>query len=136
MEATPTATDLIRFLASTHRVVVLGGLAVISHGLSRVTHDADCWLEPNLSTELWCEAVKKILIEWPRLRMVSIGDWSELPADELAGYIEDFGVVRILGATQPFDEMRAAYFFLAVAQRSRAARRVSVPPSAGRSTLP
>ena len=98
MEAIPATTELIRFLASTHRVVVLGGLAVISHGLSRVTHDADCWLEPNLSTELWCEAVKKILLEWPRLRMVSIGDWSELPADELAGCIEDFGVVRILGA--------------------------------------
>ena len=93
METSPTAVELIRFLASTHRVVVLGGLAVISHGLSRVTHDADCWLEPNLSTELWCEAVKKILLKWPRLRMVSIGDWSELPANELAGYIEDFGIL-------------------------------------------
>jgi hypothetical protein len=106
MEAIPTATELIHFLASTHRVVVLGGLAVISHGLSRVTHDADCWLEPNLSTELWCEAVKKILQKWPRLRLVSIGDWSDLPAGELAGHIEDFGVVRILGATQPFDIFR------------------------------
>jgi hypothetical protein len=106
METIPTAAELIRFLASTRRVVVLGGLAVISHGLSRVTHDADCWLEPNLSTELWCEAVKKILLKWPRLRLVSIGDWSELPAGELAGYIENFGVVRILGATQPFDIFR------------------------------
>jgi hypothetical protein len=106
MEAIPAATELIRFLACTHRVVVLGGLAVISHGLSRVTHDADCWLEPNLSIELWCEAVKKILRKWPRLRLVSIGDWSELPEAELAGYIDDFGVVRILGATQPFDVFR------------------------------
>ena len=70
MEAIPTATELIRFLASTHRVVVLGGLAVISHGLSRVTYDADCWLEPSLSTELWCEAVKKILLKWPQLRLL------------------------------------------------------------------
>ncbi|MEI8310023.1 MAG: hypothetical protein WCH98_04640 [Verrucomicrobiota bacterium] len=106
MEAIPTASELIRFLAATHRVVVLGGLAVISHGLSRVTHDADCWLEPKLSIELWCGAVKKILRKWPRLRLVSIADWSELPEGELAGYIEDFGVVRILGATQPFDIFR------------------------------
>lgn len=106
MEAIPAASELIRFLSSGHRVVVLGGLAVISHGLSRVTHDAGCWLEPNLSIELWCDAVKKILRRWPRLRLVSIGDWSELPEGELAGYIEDFGVVRILGATQPFDIFR------------------------------
>ncbi len=106
MEAIPSATELIRFLASTHRVVVLGGLAVISHGLSRVTHDAGCWLDPELSIDPWCEAVKNILLKWPSLRLVSIGDWSELPAGELAGYIEDFGVVRILGATQPFDIFR------------------------------
>lgn len=106
MEAIPSATELIRFLASTHRVVVLGGLAVISRGLSRVTHDADCWLDPELSIDPWCGAVKKIQLKWPRLRLVSIGDWSELPAGELAGYIEDFGVVRILGATQPFDIFR------------------------------
>jgi hypothetical protein len=70
MEAVPNATELITFLASRHRVVVLGGLAVISHGLSRVTHDADCWLEPNLSNDMWCDAVKNILQKWPQLRLV------------------------------------------------------------------
>lgn len=106
METIPTTSELIGFLASTHRVVVLGGLAVISHGLSRVTHDADCWLEPKNSTKQWCEAVKTLLPKWPRLQMVSIGDWSELQEEDLAAYVEDFGVVRVLGATQPFDIFR------------------------------
>ncbi|TSA36693.1 MAG: hypothetical protein D4R65_02420 [Verrucomicrobiaceae bacterium] len=86
--------------------MVLGGLAVISHGLSRVTHDADCWLDPTISIEDWCNAVKDLLVKWARLRLVSIGNWSEMPPADLAGYIEDFGVVRVLGATQPFDIFR------------------------------
>lgn len=106
MEPTPTTAELTRYLSSTHRVVVLGGLAVISHGLSRVTHDAGCWLDPTISIEAWCEAVNELLAKWTRLRLVSIGNWSEMPPADLAGYIEGFGVVRVLGATQPFDIFR------------------------------
>ena len=106
MEPATSTAELTRFLSSDHRVVVLGGLAVISHGLSRVTHDADCCLDPMLSEEDWCEAVRKVLRKWPKLRLVSIGDWSVLRPEDLDGYIHDFGVVRILGATQPLDIFR------------------------------
>jgi hypothetical protein len=42
-----TSTDVfIRQLTRQHRVVVLGGLAVIAHGLSRSTYDGDVWLDP------------------------------------------------------------------------------------------
>lgn len=34
-------------LARKHRVVMLGGLAVIGHGLSRLTYDSDVWLDPG-----------------------------------------------------------------------------------------
>jgi hypothetical protein len=42
-----TPTDqFVRILTGSHRVMVLGGLAVIAHGLSRSTYDGDVWLEP------------------------------------------------------------------------------------------
>ena len=44
-----TPTDqFIRKLTQRHRVVVLGGLAVIAHGLSRSTYDGDIWLDPMI----------------------------------------------------------------------------------------
>lgn len=46
--AIPVETFIDR-LTATHRVVVLGGLAVIAHGYSRHTKDADIWLETKIS---------------------------------------------------------------------------------------
>ena len=40
------ADDIARRLAASYRVVTLGGVAVITHGLSRNTHDLDVWLDP------------------------------------------------------------------------------------------
>lgn len=52
--AIPVQTFIDR-LTESHRVVVLGGLAVIVHGYSRHTHVADVWLDPMESPEVWCE---------------------------------------------------------------------------------
>ena len=41
-----TVQTFIDSLTSRYRVVVLGGLAVIAHGYSRHTQDADIWLDP------------------------------------------------------------------------------------------
>lgn len=52
---TQTLTALfVRRLTQSHRVVVLGVLAVIAHGLSRSTYDGDIWLEPMASVEERC----------------------------------------------------------------------------------
>lgn len=40
------ADDLVRRLAARFRVLTLGGVAVITHGLSRNTHDLGVWLDP------------------------------------------------------------------------------------------
>ena len=40
-----TVQTFIDSLTSRYRVVVLGGLAVIAHGYSRHTQDADIWLD-------------------------------------------------------------------------------------------
>jgi hypothetical protein len=41
-----TVEQFIEQLAIRARVLMIGGLAVIAHGLSRATKDADIWLEP------------------------------------------------------------------------------------------
>jgi hypothetical protein len=49
-----STTDLfIGKIAADYRVILLGGLAVIAHGLSRSTMDADVWLEPMDSAGTW-----------------------------------------------------------------------------------
>ena len=41
-----TSQEAVGFLASKRRTVLLGGMAVILHGLSRNTKDYDIWLDP------------------------------------------------------------------------------------------
>ena len=54
MENQPTTDRFIRQLAQAHRVLTLGGVAVIAHGLDRNTHDGDIWLDPEFSSFLSC----------------------------------------------------------------------------------
>lgn len=42
-----TTAGLTTDLAARQRVVMLGGLALISHGYARTTYDAIIWLDPN-----------------------------------------------------------------------------------------
>ncbi len=43
----------IRELAARHRVILLGGMAMIAHGLTRQTEDFDIWLEPFSGAQEW-----------------------------------------------------------------------------------
>jgi hypothetical protein len=63
---------------------MLGGLAVISHGHSRPTYDADIWLDSTFSTDEWAKAVIDILSGYPGLSFVTIGTWSEIHPAQLA----------------------------------------------------
>jgi hypothetical protein len=98
--------ELTRELAARHRVLMLGGLAVISHGHSRPTYDADIWLDPTLSRNDWAKAVIETLSGYPELRYLAIGSWSEIPPASLAELIQRDGVVRVMGASQPLDIFR------------------------------
>lgn len=102
-----TTAELTRQLASGHRVVMLGGLAVIAHGHSRPTFDADAWLDPELPTEEWVSIVLQMLSRNEGLRAISIGDWAEIPEESFAETIVGDGVIRIMGASQPLDIFRA-----------------------------
>ena len=101
-----TTAKLIEKLAARNRVVLLGGLAVVSNGLSRPTYDADVWLDPELDSARWAEVVLELKNEFPELRCLVIAVWSEIPDDELVTIIERDGVVRLMGASQPLDIFR------------------------------
>lgn len=101
-----TTAGLTKDLAARHRVVMLGGLAVISHGHARPTYDADIWLDPNLSPGAWAEAALNLTENHPALRFVSIGTWLEIPREQLAEVISRDGVVRVMGSNQPLDIFR------------------------------
>lgn len=106
MENPLTTAELTRRLAGVHRVLVLGGLAVISHGHTRPTYDADAWLDPTLPPQAWADAVLRILTPHPQLGIVSIGDWQPISSAGLAAVVERDGVIRVTGSNQPLDIFR------------------------------
>jgi hypothetical protein len=101
-----TTAGLTKELAARHRVIMLGGLAVISHGHSRPTYDADIWLDSNLSPDEWAEAVWKLTEHHPALRFVAIAWWTDISRNQLAEVISRDGVVRLMGSNQPLDIFR------------------------------
>jgi len=102
----PETGQLIRQLSCHHRVLMLGGLAVISHGHTRSTIDADIWLDSMLPIENWCAALQEIVAHDPKLEILSLGTWQTIGPAELAGVIVEERVIRIIGGSQPLDVFR------------------------------
>ena len=99
-------TSLTLELAASHRVALLGGLAVISHGLERMTFDADIWLDPMLDLFQWRAAVGNLVASHPDLKILEIGTWREIDIDQLPDVIDRDGVIRLVGAKFPLDIFR------------------------------
>lgn len=101
-----TAAGLTANLARRHRVLMLGGLAVIGHGLSRSTYDSDVWLDPGLPVGEWCSAVRAMTEGQSHLDIVSMGNWESVSKEDFPAVILRDGVVRITGVNQPMDIFR------------------------------
>ncbi len=106
METTTTADELIGLLAGRYRVVTLGGVAVISHGLNRNTYDADIWLDPDGTIVDWVSRVGPVIFSFPSARPVRIGTWEPFAEPDLAAVIDDDKVIRVLGLDRPLDIFR------------------------------
>ena len=106
MGSEQTAAELTSQLARRHRVLMLGGLAVVGHGLSRSTFDSDVWLDPGLPVGEWCHVVRSITAGQSRLQIVSIGNWKNVPEKDFLEVVGRDGVVRIIGLNQPLDIFR------------------------------
>ncbi|MGI8436214.1 MAG: hypothetical protein ACR2NX_04835 [Chthoniobacterales bacterium] len=100
-----TSDGLIRHLAEKLRVVTLGGVAVIAHGLSRNTHDVDVWVEPCDAATTWANRVAPLIFQGT-CRPVQMGRWRPFTAAETADVIQRDGVIRVLGLDRPLDLFR------------------------------
>ncbi len=101
-----TASGFIETLARHNRVILLGGAAVIAHGLNRTTKDIDVWLEPGDSPEAW---VASFLTEVERIEgaaLWSLARSAVLPSSDATDEIVKFGVVRVIGLDRDTDLFR------------------------------
>lgn len=106
MATAGSTENVIRAIARELRVMTLGGAAVIAHGLSRNTHDADIWVEPLASPLDWASRVAPHLYGTGVLRPLAIGSWTPISHDEFAEVIGRDGVVRVMGMERPLDIFR------------------------------
>ena len=101
-----TAPPFVRSLAAEYRVLLLGGLAVIHHGLSRLTKDADVWLDPLDSPKAWSDVLLGLLPGFPESYLWDLSRRTRIPPDELAEVIEAVGVIRVGGLESDLDVFR------------------------------
>lgn len=106
MEADLPKNLFIRRLAEKHRVLMLGGMAVIAYGRSRHTKDFDIWLEPFVDPAMWAQHLTAVLREFPESHIWSLAQRRKLQPAEIAAEIEDFDVLRIGGFDLPVDVFR------------------------------
>lgn len=100
------ADDFIRRLASIHRVVTIGGLAVIAHGRNRSTKDADVWLEPFSSPREWADRLCLFCEKFQGLTLHGLPGWKLLTRENLAESVDETGMIRINGLGFPLDIFR------------------------------
>jgi hypothetical protein len=126
--------DFIDRLTKDYRVIVIGGLAVIAHGRSRQTMDADIWLEPLSSPAEWANAIEKVCMQFEGARIHRLPGWVEVSGADVAEAAEDTGMIRILGLDCPLDIFRRPNefdedSFDAVAERASTAGDGTLLPS-------
>jgi hypothetical protein len=98
--------EFIRALAAEHRVLVIGGLAVIAHGFNRPTKDADIWLEPLETPAAWSDALNRTCAGFPDITIHTLPGWRRIAGPEIAKAAGDVGMVRLLGLDCPLDIFR------------------------------
>ena len=96
----------VEYLAESHRVAMLGGLAVIAHGLSRHTKDADIWLEPMESAADWATTLEAACLEFRGTSLHRLPGWVRVAGEELTHAVEETGMIRVCGLNQPLDVFR------------------------------
>ncbi len=93
-------------LARSRRTVLLGGMAVIQHGMSRVTQDIDLWCDPGASPDEWANWLLSWMQGEPDATLGRLPDETAISSPELARVVAEDRLVRLLGADQPLDLFR------------------------------
>jgi hypothetical protein len=101
-----TTGEFIRALTARHDVIVIGGLAVIAHGLNRPTKDADVWMRPMDSPQTWARLLQDVCALFPGLTVHTLPAWRRVSGVEIATAADEVGMVRIHGLDCPLDIFR------------------------------
>src|SRR5580704_17986539 len=95
-----TSQEAVAFLASKRRTVLLGGLAVILHGLSRNTKDYDVWLDPLPDVQSWAAPIQQLLTREPSLearRISALEGWKPVIVGDVPVVGAEDRLIRIVG---------------------------------------
>jgi hypothetical protein len=101
-----TSEDFLNALSASHRVLLLGGLAVIAHGMSRTTKDADVWLDSTLPLEEWIAAIERNLPKARKIYLFDLFRKEEISFAQAPVVVEELGVLRVGGLDRPVDIFR------------------------------
>lgn len=101
-----TASSFIEHLATKGRLLLMGGMAVIAHGLSRSTRDVDVWLDPLETSERWSALLLAAKGSFPLARLYDLRGKRVIADTEAAMCAHRDGVVRIQGLDRPVDAFR------------------------------
>ena len=115
-----TAPEALAFLARERRTVLLGGAAVILHGMNRSTKDFDIWMDPHPDADAWAAPIAHLLEQDPSLCLLRIAPlpqlWNPVTVEKLSGVASEDRLIRIAGTNRPIDvfyipnELEAADF--------------------------
>jgi hypothetical protein len=101
-----TAAGLVQDLAARHRVVVLGGRAVVFHGHPQPVHDFDVWLDPALELNVWCGVVWHLTEGCEGVEWVCPTNWVPISRSQIVVSVAEIGMVRLTGADSVLDVIR------------------------------
>lgn len=96
----------IELLSKDHRVIMLGGLAVIAHGRDRHTHDVDIWLDPLNSAESWSNVIADACRAFSEASVHRLPGWVQVIDQGITDAADETGMIRVLGLGMPLDIFR------------------------------
>ena len=98
--------DFLAALSAKHRLLLLGGMAVVRHGLTRYTKDVDVWLDPMTSCEEWASCLVVIMLDFPGVQITRLFPPQPIDPSALSEAIAQDRVIRITGFEMPLDIFR------------------------------
>ena len=101
-----TSAEVMAFLVSRRRVLIIGGAAIILHGLHRGTKDTDIWMDPLPDIESWLSPIAELTKEHG-ISLQCIGDLSgefrPIDVADVPSMIEADRMIRIVSNDRPID---------------------------------
>lgn len=106
MEKGSVTDRFVKTLSTDRRVLVLGGMAVIAHGLSRPTKDTDIWLDPMASAETWVDVLITVMEQFPGTSFWSLAGQAAADRSLAVQDARIYGLIRVAGLDMPLDVFR------------------------------